>query len=401
VYFATTGGIHDLDASGIAPNLTPDVERLVMDTNGRATLVANGWLYFNVGYTLKRLRVVGQEYALAQDCGWEAQIPSQCPMAGYVTALVKYGRWIWAFVYDGTNTWGIKGREAGPNDRYGPIVWYVAPIYLPNLKVTAAHVSGLVSQNPRLWMAVYDGTNRALRWAPLALDSAYRDLRQARLYRFAASAQFDEQEQDHGDDALPKYVREFVGETENMSGSTQDSLSIAKDGEATFATIGSMRSNPRPVVRPTGASEILASRYILRHNLSGTTTAPPILRKLSTRVLPRPDVLEVRPYQVICGPGVRGADGALDGRSVKQARSTLAQLQTGLPRTMEDEDRTSLNVLIAAGMSLSEVQADLGDHQERRVLVADLTVAVLSSVAVGLGFVWDDGTVYDTGKVWG
>jgi hypothetical protein len=399
-YVGTTGGLFDFGSDGTAPNLTPEIEKLVMDSNGRATLAMNGWIYINGGYTLYRVRAIGQEYALVQECGWSAQIPRQCPMAGYVSAITRHGDWIWASVYDGVNSWVCKAREATANDRYGPLVWYVAPIYLAGMKVTAMHVSGLVTLNPRLWMAITDvGSNRALRWAHLPLDSAYRDLRQARLYRFATSAQYDEPEEDHGDDALPKYVREIVGETENIAGSTQDVLSIAKDGESGFSQIGTFQTNPRSVVKPSAT--VLASRYILRHTLAGTSTTPPVLRKRSTRVIPRPDLLEVRSYQIVVGPTVRSADGAFEGRSIKEARRTMARWQRVGPLTMEDEDATPLSAFVAAGETFTEVEARLGDAKERRVLVADITAAVLT-IGGGTTFAWDDGTTYgQQGKVWG
>lgn len=390
-YVGTTGGLFDFDQDGTAANLTPDIEKVVMDTNGGATLAMNGWVYINGGYTLYRVRAVGQEYAQVQECGWSAQLPRQCPMAGYITAITKYGRWLWAAIYDGTSTWLCKAREATANDRYGPLVWFVAPIYLAGVKVTALHTSGLVSLNPRLWIGCNAGGTRSLKWAHLPLDSAYRDLRQARLYRFSISAQYDEPEEDHGDDTYPVYVREIVAETENTSGSTQDSLSIAKDGEATFSIFGVVRTNPRAIVKSPASTVFLPNRYILRHTLAGTTATPPIIRKRSTRVIPRPDLLEVRAYQVICGMAVHSSDGALDGRTVKSARTMLSALQSGGPRLMDDEDRTSITAMIAAGENLTEVEARLGDGQDRRVLVADLQVAVLR-IAGGVTFHLNDGT---------
>lgn len=398
-WIGTTGGLFDFGSDGTAPNLTPEIEKMPMDTNGRATLYSEGWLYINGGYTLYRIRAVGQEYALLQECGWSAQLPKQCPLGGYVTALAKHGQWLWAFVYDGTNTWGIKGREAGPNDRYGPIVWFVAPIYLAGVKVTAAHTSGLVSMNPRLWMGCNTSGTRSLKWAHLPLDSAYRDLRQARLYRFTTTGQFDEPEEDHGNDALPKFMREIVAETENTSGAIQDALSIAKDGEATFTAIGTLKVNPRPMLHPPQA--ILASRYILRHALVGTTTTPPIIRKRSTRVIPRPDLLEVRSYQLVVGPAVRSSDGAVDGRSPKAVRRTLSRLQRIGPVDMVDEDGTAISAFIAAGETFTELEERLGDAQERRVVVVDAQMAVLSTRRGGSTFKWNDGTNYgDSGRIW-
>jgi hypothetical protein len=393
-YAATTGGLFDFGSDGTAPNLTPEIEHMVMDTNGRATLAAEGWIYINAGYTLFRVRGIGQDYALPQECGWSTQLPKECPMSGYCTAIVKYGKWLWAFVYDGTNTWGIKGREAGPNDQYGPIVWFIAPIYLPGVKVSAAHVSGLVSGNPRLWMAVSDGATRALRWAPLPLDSAYRDLRQARQYRFSTSYQYDLPDQDHGDDSLVKLYSETVAENENCGSGASIDVSIASDGTTAFTAIGSVRTNPRATVRP--GSETRYMRHIMRLTGSGTTSTPPVLRKLTRRAFPRPDLTEVRQYQAIVGHAVRHSGGNLDGRDVSNARTSLGRLQTAGYATMRDEHGHLMTVLVAPGETLTEVDATFGDEADARVLVADLQVAVVSTVVGGHTAKWGTGVKWGT-----
>jgi hypothetical protein len=400
-YVGATGGLFDFGSDGTAPNLTPDVEKLVLDANGRATLSKDGWVYVNGGYTLYRVRAIGaagDAYGLPQECGWSAQLPKQCPMAGYVTALAKHGPWLWAAIYDGANTWLCKAREATSGDVYGPLVWFVAPIYVPGAKVTALWTSGLVSLNPRLWMGVTSGGLRELRWAHLPLDSAYRDLRQARAYRFTTSAQYDEPEEIHGSDAFRVFLREIVLETENTSGAIQDALSLAKDGEATFAQVGLVRSSPRTMIHPP--QTILANRYILRHTLAGTPVTPPIVTKRSTRVIPRPDLLEVRAYQIVLGPAVRSGDGALDGRSLTRSRRVLARLQRVGPVALRDELGAALQVFVAAGETFTELEATLGDAHERRVLTADFQAAVLSASG-GTTWRWGDGTVYgEDRKVW-
>jgi hypothetical protein len=397
-YAVTTGGVFDFGSDGTAPNLTPDIEQIVMDTNGRASLATDGYVYFNAGYTLKRLNVMtSQTYGASEDCGWASQIPQTAPMSGYCTALAKYGNFIWAAIYDGTNTWVIKGRPSVQGDRVGPLTWHVAPIYLAGVKVTALHVSGLVSMNPRLWMGCTTAGVRSLKWAHLPLDSAYRDLRQARLYRFSSSFTYDAPDEDHGDDSLPKFLREFVGEGETLGTGPQIALSVLADGSAAATPIGTYRANPRAVVRPT--STVMAGRYILRHTGTGTTSSPPILRKESRRVIPRPDLLQVRTYQIVVGQEVRYGDGALDGRDRKTAQRTMERLQRVGPISFRDESGQELWVLVSAGQTMTEVEATLGDSEARRVLVVDCQVAVLSTQ--GSTWRWNDGTTWGAAdKVW-
>lgn len=397
-YAVTTGGVFDFGSDGTAPNLTPDIEQIVMDTNGKASLATDGYVYFNAGYTLKRLNVMtSQTYGASEDCGWAGQIPQTCPMSGYCTALAKYGNFLWAAIYDGTNTWVCKARASVQGDRVGPLTWFVSPIYLPGVKVTTLHVSGLVSMNPRLWMGCTVGSTRSLKWAHLPLDSAYRDLRQARLYRFNSSFVYDAPDEDHGDDSLPKFLREFVGEGETLGTGPQIALGVLADGSAAPTPIGTYRANPRAVVHPTAT--VMAGRYILRHTGTGTNTTPPVLRKESRRVIPRPDLLQVRGYQLIIGPEARYADGAVDGRDRKTAQRTMERLQKAGPVSFRDEAGLELRVLISAGQTMNEVEGTLGDSETRRVLVVDCQVAVLSTQ--GTYWRWNDGTKWgQSGKVW-
>jgi len=398
-YAVTTGGVFDFGSDGTAPNLTPDIEQTVMDSNGRASLATDGYLYFNAGYSLKRLNVMtSQTYGTSEDCGWASQLPQHCPMSGYCTALAKYGKWIWAAIYDGTNTWVCKARASVPGvDPHGPLTWFVSPIYLPGVFVSAMHVSGLVSLNPRLWMATTTAGVRALAWAHLPLDSAYRDLKQARLYRFNTSFTYDSPEADHGDDSLPKFLREFVGEGETLGTGPQIVLSVAADGSSAYTQIGTYRQNPRATVRPV--QSLMVNKYVLRHVGTGTATTPAMLRKESRRGIPRPDLMQVRKYQLVVGQEVRYSDGAIDGRSRKDAQRTMERLQRAAPVSFRDEAGYELTALVVAGQTMTEVEATLGDAEARRVLVVECQVAVLATQ--GTVWRWGDGTTWGApDKVW-
>src|SRR5918912_535411 len=54
LYIVTTGGIRDLDSTGLAPLLTPATESMLMSTNGQAALAAGGYVYANYGHGLLR-----------------------------------------------------------------------------------------------------------------------------------------------------------------------------------------------------------------------------------------------------------------------------------------------------------------------------------------------------------
>ena len=187
-----------------------------------------------------------------------------------------------------------------------------------------------------------------------------------------------------------------IGEGETLGNGPTMTLSVAADGSSAYTPIGVYKQNPRATLHPP---TLLANRYVLRHVGAGTATTPAVLRKESRRPIPRPDLLQVRSYQLVVGPEARYGDGAIDGRSRKQAQRTMERLQRVGPVVFRDEGGSDLTVLMVAGQTMTEIEASLGDAEARRVLVVDCQVAVLFTQ--GTTFKWGDGTHYgDSGKVW-
>jgi hypothetical protein len=102
---------------------------------------------------------------------------------------------------------------------------------------------------------------------------------------------------------------------------------------------------------------------------------------------------------VVVGQEVRYGDGAVDGRTRNQAQSKLEGLQGKGPVPFVDENGIALTTLIVAGMTMTQVEATLGDASARRVMTVDLQVAVLATT--GTPWLWNDGTTYgQVGKSW-
>ncbi|MPZ68608.1 MAG: hypothetical protein GEU71_03675 [Actinobacteria bacterium] len=395
-YIATTGGVRDLDSTGLAPNLTPEVEALVLPTNGRANLAAGGWIYSGAGYGLLRVRVAGDlAYALTQWCSPGLGLPDESPISGAPAAITRKGEWLILAQWNAeANASYISwGREALEGEA-GPIVWHSAPIVLPSMKVNTLHISGLIEEEPRLWIGGLFGTAPSLRWAPLALDTPYQDLRQGRAYQFAEEFELYESAEDWGDDTLSKDLDHLATEWENLGPGTAAEVAIAADGSTTYETLGTLSSSPRALLRATTA--VKGGRLSLKITGTGTVVAPPILRKRSLRALPRPDLREVRQYQVLVGHAVRHQGGAVSGVDPSVRRDALARLQIGNRVTLRDEAGKTHKVLVLApGVSFIEVE-DKGANQ--RLLAANLAVAIAETS--GVTATWDGGATWNSGRVW-
>jgi hypothetical protein len=404
VYIATTAGLKDLDSSGLAPNLTPEAEQQIFATNGVATLAADGWIYYGLGYGLKRVRVANAtSYAEIEDVTPPGNVlPNETPVGGLPMAITRYGNWIILAQWDGAAQTGGRtyvswGRDSMGGE-VGPMVWNCSPIVLDGLKVTRMHVSGLVGGNPRLWMGVTDSLgNRSLRWAPLALQTPYQDLRNGRAYRFAQAFDLYESYIDFGDDSLPKVIPDLVAESEGLGAGASLVVSAAVDGNANYDQLGVLNASPRTTLTPL--AEVKANRIQLKYSGSGTSLAPPVLRKRALRAFGRPDVREIRTYQLLIGSAVRHSGGNPAGTNTLQQKTALSRLQVGSSVTMRDEDGLSLRVMVASGIHFTEAEMDVAGRGER-VLAATIQVAVLTTP--GLGFRWNDGSRWgDAGKVWG
>jgi hypothetical protein len=402
VYISTTGGLRDLDSSGLAPNLTPEAEMIQMSTNGIASLAAGGFAYTSVGYGLLRLRVVTSAFVVPigpQPCGPGAGqvLPNESPVAGYFTDLMRYRSYIIGSQFDATTftTYVSWAREAN-QDEPGPLTWFVSPIVLDGLKVTSMWISGLLAGNPRLWMAtVTAGGTRALAWAPLAIDTPYGDLRSGRAYRFAQSYQVDLPTDDDGDDTMPKYLPEALAEGEALSGGSNIAVSLAADGDSAYQPLGTFRTSPRSTVRPL--TPISYYRRTVRLVGTGTVTVPPVLRRLTMRPMPRADTRLVKTYQLNLGRAVRSLGGNLDGMDPEDRKLRLERLQRSLaPVTFKDENGRWMQAIVASGITYAEVESS----EKERVETATVSLAILQQR--GTGFKWGSGVKYGTvGRVWG
>jgi hypothetical protein len=412
LYIATTSGLLDLDATGVAPNLVPEAEVQVFPFGGLAAMAAEGFVYYSAAYNLYRVDATGT-YASVEVVTPCSDLPNETPVTGYGTALVKYGTYLIYAQYDAASdtTWICFGRgvtaaetrslfsntqqQISPQ-QYGSVVWNVAPIVFHNWHVTALHVSGLSSDGPRLWMF---GTTKAgvvsARWAPLAFSTPYADLKAGRARGFAQSSFVVLPSEDGGDDAIMKDIEEVLNESENLGGGNSLTVSARREDEITFTQLGKFTSGPRAIAQIGDA--FLTSRPTFRIDLVGTPASPPISRRVSIRWLPNPDRREVRRYSLQVGRAQQYAGGEWSGYGAEESVDNLTRLATGATRaTLVDEINRAYNVRVLKLDGPTEYQAA---ESNDRVLVMNVTLSIFG-LRPGPSFAWDQGTGYDSGHSW-
>jgi hypothetical protein len=242
------------------------------------------------------------------------------------------------------------------------------------------HISGLVTANPRLWMATIDGSNVVNAWwAPLAVGTPYQDIRQGRPYRCATSFDLYTTTQDWGDSSIPKDYEEEALEGEAITPSSTLTLAAAADSSPTFTTIGKFQQGDRVVLAT--ALPFTANRIQAKISGTGLSASPPILRKREMRAFPTPDQRQIRSYQLRIGRRVTHASGTLEWSDPSERISHLEGLQQqGTRASFIDEQGNTLVVKLRPGsLRFTEVE----DADNNVVLMAAAELLVLSSISGG------------------
>lgn len=397
VYMAATAGLHDLDSSGLAPNLVPQAEQMPSSNSGLAAMAADGWLYYSSGYQLFRVQATGQDYARVQTVTPGIRLPNETPMGGNGTAIIKRGDWLIYSQYDVLNdvTWVMWGRDATEGE-VGPIVWNVAPITLRGFQVTALHASALATDGPRLWMF---GKTQAgavsAKWAPLAFTTPYADLKNSRPRRFSQTAYVVLPAEDGGDDSIPKDIEEVLIENENMVVGNTIRVSARRETETAYTQLAQFTSGPR-VIAPVNTA-FVSQRPTFRIDFVGAAVAPPISRRVSVRWLPNPDLREVRRYMLKLGRAEQFGSGAWSSVGADDELAHLSRLATSAARvTLIDERNTLLLARVLKLEGPTEYQAT--EHNDRALLAA-ITVSIFGSLPQP-PFVWNSGVRYDSLHSW-
>jgi hypothetical protein len=417
LYIACQDGLRDLDASGLAPNLIPEAEVGPMPTGGLAAIAKGGFVYASAGYDLHQVTVSGgTSYAQGEALTPMQLLPNETPVGGYGTDIVARGRFLIYSMYDPIldTTWVMWGREPdtgalvgrmpgeasgtaqvrGPE--LGPYVWNVAPIVLHGFHVTSLHISSLAADGPRLWMFGQTLAGAVSgKWAPLAFSTPYGDLKSGRARRFAQSCFLVLPAEDGGDDAMRKDIEEVLQMSEGLTAGNSIVISAAKEGESTFATLGTFTSGPQ-ALQPV-SSAFVTARPTFKITMTGTPLAPPVSRRLSVRWLPNPDVREVRKYVLNLGRDERYGSGNRSARDADEQARKLVNLASASARvTFIDEVGNPLVARILTIAGPAEVEAEEGDS---RVLSVAVTLSIFGA-APGPPFGYDAGIPWDSGRSW-
>ncbi len=271
LFVAKEDGLYAADIeTGRFPSLTPELAAWRDTVNGKG---AFGWGGLAFMPTVRGLKMyyAGQLFS----AGPEAMSANDSEVVGYVTAMTGDANWLFATLYNGTDTYILAGRNPKPDDRYpGEFTWNVV-WYMSGGPYTAMTISGL-NNDPRLWVA----RNGDVRYIKLGdtLDNPLQD--SAATYMATGTDYYPAH--DGGSPMVDKHFLELRVSAEQLSYTCYITWSFKLDDETTWTELGKTKVSPVTVLKFDTATDVIGRRIELKaaYTRGATTTDTPIVRNV-------------------------------------------------------------------------------------------------------------------------
>lgn len=393
VYFVRADGVWDVDAAARSVRLLDFTDSQHSD-NGLCAIVQNEWLYVGHHQGLRRYNLNLAASGRRQD------VPGACEpgagahanesvVFGTCTALTRWNGWLVAAFYNGGDSHIMFGRDRTEFDRdvpgAGPMVWHGAYAYYDNKRVTAMHVSA-PGGVPRLWVALWDGSTSTVEWVSLPkAQTALQDLVSAGAHRYQTSASLYTANQTWGEPTAKKHLWTVDVNAERLDGTTYVQIYAQKDSDGTWTQQGgSFNTTPGDTTLATITD---AKQVQFRIDLTGSTTAPPVVRAIR----PSADILheqaEVRDVVVWFGPQVALRNGRQDDRDSTYIMGQLRQLVKASIVDVYDEEGSKYTAKILPGLQVRKIQ-DRSDN--RWTYIVSFSYRIQTRVAYWGAGVWGE-----------
>jgi hypothetical protein len=364
LWIGRTDGLWYVDRTGRAQRVLEPPS--ISDNNGKGMyLDSEGWLWFPCDNVLLRYQTITGE---TQDVTPGRGLSHETPIYGRVTCLRQYQAWRYAWIYNGTTSYLMCGRDRESGEPgYGPFIWHGALAWVTG-EVTAAHITGLTTP-PRLYYAV-------------GAQGYYIEIDAPRSY--AASNSVYLSADDGGALGTRWAPMGWVLDCEGCNSASYVTL-YAKLDNGGYQKVGDAKASGRVWI-PVPTGDFRYSRIKLRLDFTntGTTTSPKVLGIVSraTRLVPTRDLITT---QVVLNERVLSHWGVQTRRSGLTMAEDLEGLSMEGGVELVDwwtgtERKRQVKVLPHRRHLVREYGAkgEPGEVLE----VADLTIAVLESESV-------------------
>ena len=391
IWVCKEDGLYSLDYTGRGTNVLKPMEQLASSNNGINPIIVGSQIILPHVLGLISYNMVGGHIELLQPGTATA---STSPVYGRTTAQVSLGHWHYLALYNGTDTYLLKGRRPTPLDPLpqgfaGPIIWHPIAKFA-STTVNAMWITGLTTPN-RLYLGV--GTDVAY----ITISPTNNQLAETG-HKYAASGNFYYSPVTFRADGTTKELMTFDVENEGLAASTYAQLQLSIDGGAytqwglSLATAGRTRL-PLP---NTGSWRGYRTKMRLDLTNADTTTTPKI-KAVVPRAALRPSIQDLVTTKLYCVDSLKLRDGSTNRDSGRTLLDKLKELRDTGPKTVVDYWNGKVRSRTAIVERVTEtIIEQLGDDPAG--FGAEVTIRFLKNL--GTYFKWDGQSYWDGSHKW-
>ena len=383
VWACKADGLYGLDSSGRATNLLQAIAHLKSANNGVNPIAIDDYICLPhiMGLLEFNPRTAGSNLQSIQPGGDPG---NTSPVYGRVTAQTYLAGWHYVAIYNGTDTYILKGRrphegEAIPPGWIGPKIWHPL-VKIPAKTVNCMHVSGLTTPN-RLWMGAGQDV------AYITVSPINNPLSESG-HTYAAAPSIYLSPIDFGARGIDKELMGFDIENSGFSSSTFAQLKLSIDaGAYTQWGLSATTASRTRLSRPATGSWRGYNTKMRLDITNASSASTPKVKGLIARAALRPQYEDVLSFSIILADAQKTADGRSSRVAADTALGTLKALRNSPPVVLTDYwkgDARSRNVVVekAGPMRLIE------QHEfAPPAWISEVTVRVIGNV--GTYFNWD------------
>jgi hypothetical protein len=328
IFIAKEDGLYAADIeTGRFPSLTPELSAWRNSSNGQGVFCWGG-LALMPTTRGEKMYFAGQLFTV----GPEVMSANDSEVNGRIVAHAGDANWLFASLYNGTDTYILAARNQRPDDNYpGELVWNTV-WYLPGGPWTGM---GLTNSggNPRLWLARDGSATDALAYIKLGsgLDNPLQDS----TARYVASGTDYYPAHDGGSPMVDKHFLELRVYCENLSQTAGRKLtwSYRLDDDTAWVELGDCISSPITVLKFSQSQDVVGRRIQLKCEWTrgSTATGTPILRTVEVLAVEFPPTRKLLSTQIWAADNVKLRNG-VDSRKGAQIVEDLENLAASKKR---------------------------------------------------------------------
>jgi len=366
LYIGKQDGLYAMDEDGIAPALTPELRAYRHADNCRNLRPWHGTVWVPHLRGLLEYRSMGEQGNVVRSAQPARDCLSENPVRGRITALAGDDRWLYAALYNGTDTYLLAGRETTEQEApLGRLIWH--PLAkVAGKRCDAMHISGLWTNptNPRLFLGA--GADVAYIILPRDTDNPLADAN----CLFATSGHLCYSSNDSGVPATTKLYKSIEIDVEDAD--AYDYVEAFYRVDASGWTNAGRAATPGVTTFELDPYGIAGKTLEVRLNLVlASNTGRVKVRPVVARAAERPKTVDVITAVIRCSDGLRRNDGSPERRTGAEMLAELWALPSlGQSVPLVDVVGGKRQVLVQAPIDEREIEAESKKNPEVLATVA-------------------------------